>query len=151
MGTALDVAHLFLSWSKLDGDLISNLKIQKLLYYAQAWYLANYKKPLFQDDFEAWELGPVIPSVYRHYKIFKSNPIKYKNGNMDITEEKAKFTKKEIKYLEDFYNQFIEYSAHLLINSAHNEKPWKIAYPNQIITKNSMQSFYSDLLKKDEV
>jgi uncharacterized phage-associated protein len=50
---AIDVAKYFLNWANNKGDLITNLKMQKLLYYAQAWYLVNFKKPLFSDPIEA--------------------------------------------------------------------------------------------------
>jgi len=66
--TAQDVTDLMLYWANRDGDLISNLKLQKLLYYAQAWHLVNFDVPLFGDSIEAWDFGPVIPNVYRQYK-----------------------------------------------------------------------------------
>jgi uncharacterized phage-associated protein len=51
----------FLKLSQPDiGDVISNLKLQKLLYYAQGFYLAIYGKALFEEDIVAWEHGPVV-------------------------------------------------------------------------------------------
>ncbi|OQY42717.1 MAG: hypothetical protein B6240_13665 [Desulfobacteraceae bacterium 4572_87] len=49
------------------GDLISNLKLQKLVYYAQGFYLALYDEPLFNEPIEAWTHGPVIRELYRSY------------------------------------------------------------------------------------
>lgn len=51
-----------------SGDAVTHLKLQKLLYYIQAWVLADHKESLFDEDFEAWTHGPVLPSIYRKYK-----------------------------------------------------------------------------------
>ena len=63
-----DVAKYFLSLSDdSSGDYISNLKLQKLLYYAQGFHLAIFNKPLFNEPIEAWAHGPVVGSSYRKY------------------------------------------------------------------------------------
>lgn len=68
---ARKVAKYFLSKVEEDiGDGISNLKLQKLVYYAQAYHLAMYGEPLFGERVEAWEHGPVVPELYREYKIY---------------------------------------------------------------------------------
>ena len=60
-----DVANYFLSLCDEDaGDLISNLKLQKLVYYAQGFHLAISGEPLFDEKIMAWEHGPVIPQLY---------------------------------------------------------------------------------------
>ena len=75
MPSAVDVARYFLAQSDDDaGDIISNLKLQKLLYYAQGVTLALTGKPLFSDPIEAWQHGPVVPSVYRLYKVAAGHP-----------------------------------------------------------------------------
>lgn len=69
-----DVAKYFLSLQGNDaGDAISNMKLQKLLYYAQGFALALLDKPLFDEDFEAWAHGPVLRCIYNKYKN-DSNP-----------------------------------------------------------------------------
>jgi len=50
------------------GSFLSNAKLQKLLYYAQAWHLAIHDRPLFAGRFEAWEHGPVLPSIYNRFE-----------------------------------------------------------------------------------
>lgn len=63
MLTANDIAKYFLALSNNEesGELISNLKLQKLLHYAQGFYLALYDQPLFHEPIEAWAHGAVIP------------------------------------------------------------------------------------------
>ena len=65
MATVFDVARYILSRQDQNaGDTISNMKLQKLVYYAQGFALAITGKPLFQEDIEAWEHGPVAPALY---------------------------------------------------------------------------------------
>ena len=142
------VAKYFLNRANHEGDLITNLKMQKLLYYAQAWYLVNFKdKELFEDVIEAWDFGPVIPSVYHQFKEFRHTPIDY-----DVSDSSIKNIKDEDKeYLEEFYNKFINYSACDLVNMSHNEDPWKEAFnsPSNVIVANKMREYYTNLYKKN--
>ena len=76
MMPAHDVAKYFVSLVDEEaGDSISNLKLQKLLYYAQGAHLALRDEPLFGEPIEAWTHGPVVPSVYRQYKQHGGEPI----------------------------------------------------------------------------
>ena len=73
MANVHDVAQFFIGLANEQanneqGDMMTNLRLQKLLYFAQGWHLARYGKPLFDDDIEAWQYGPVVPSVYNAYK-----------------------------------------------------------------------------------
>ena len=65
------IANQLLLYSADRGkELMTNMKLQKMLYYQQGFHLAYFGTPLFDDDFEAWMYGPVIPSVYEKYKNF---------------------------------------------------------------------------------
>ncbi|HEX8691877.1 MAG TPA: type II toxin-antitoxin system antitoxin SocA domain-containing protein [Longimicrobium sp.] len=68
--TADEVADYFIALAHQRSASVNNLKLQKLLYYAQAWHLALYNRPLFPEKFQAWISGPVIPSVYWRFKEF---------------------------------------------------------------------------------
>jgi len=144
---SIDVAKLFLLWARRDGDLITNLKMQKLLYYAQAWHLVFFKRQLFSDAIEAWSFGPVVPEAYRFFKRYKAAPISCE-GN-DISGE---LTKNQMQFLNDFYGKFIGLSAHELVNISHSEDPWRDAFhkrgPSSIITNESMRSFYGEKLRQ---
>lgn len=144
--SALDVAKYFLSIANSEGDLISNLKLQKLLYYAQAWYLVNYDKPLFKEAIQPWELGPVIREVYSKFKKFKSSPIVYKSTGR----EAGVFTDKQLNYLNEFYDVFSKFTAHELVNMTHNELPWKEAFEKNMeeIPLEIMKEHYAKFLKE---
>ncbi len=144
---ALDVAQYFLSKANTEGDLITNLKMQKLLYYAQAWHLVNFDRPLFSETIEAWNLGPVVANVYREFKQFGAGPIVYS----ETGREAEIFTPPQIEYLDEFYGIFIPFAAHQLVNASHNEKPWMEAiHTTKIITNDCMKSFYSEKLSQIE-
>lgn len=68
MYTANQIADWFLASIDRDaGDSITHLKLQKLVYYAQAWSLALNGEPLFDEDFQAWAHGPVVRSVFDRF------------------------------------------------------------------------------------
>lgn len=75
--SALDVAKYIINKCTTEHDAISNLQLQKILYYIQKWFLQN-GLIAFDDDFEAWQFGPVVPSVYNQYSSFGGTPIRLK-------------------------------------------------------------------------
>lgn len=142
--SALDVTNYFLYKTNADGDLVTNLKIQKLLYYAQAWHLVNFDAPLFKETIRAWALGPVVKEVYDKFKKFGASPIKYNSTE----KEAAIFSKEQINYLNEFYDVFFEFSAHELVNMTHNETPWKEAFKHKRnISREAMKKFYTQMLE----
>jgi uncharacterized phage-associated protein len=147
MVRAIDVAKLFLAWAKENGDVITNLKLQKLLYYAQAWYLVNYRKTLFDDPIEAWDLGPVVRSLYSKWKAYGNSPIPY---NITRNERKP-FNRSQLNYLEEFYRVFSSFSATALVSMTHTEDPWKSAHkkgPSTVISTEDLREFYTRLYRE---
>ena len=144
---AIDVAYLFLNWAKEDGDFLSNLKIQKLLYYAQSWNLVYFNTPLFQDQIEAWVYGPVIANVYNSFKKFGQSPIICEKI---INTIKSKFSDDTLEFLKSVYSHYVRFSAHELVNITHNEAPWKETFQenkNNVISLELMSNYYASMLK----
>ena len=116
-----DVAKYFL----LKGDNeeesgICNLKLQKLLYYAQGFYLALFEQPLFNSSIEAWRHGPVCPEIYHKYKKNGGNLI---SAPLDFKPTSV-FNKEQIEFLDEVYEVFGQFSAWKLRNMTHDEPPW---------------------------
>ena len=65
--TALEVAKYIINKCTSDGKLITNLQLQKILYYVQMYFLKNQKRAIFSDEIEAWQFGPVIREVYDYF------------------------------------------------------------------------------------
>jgi len=148
MVTANNVADYVLNVFHQHGDCVTNLKMQKLVYYIQAWHLALTKKRLFKDRIEAWVHGPVIPVLYNRFK---------KYGFNDITEnpEAPKLSQKATSLIDEVLTVYSGYSAYQLEKMTHNEKPWINAREgfsddanctNEISIKD-MIDFYSSLAK----
>lgn len=71
------VANCFLSIAKAEGSSITNLRLQKLIYFAHGIYLATTGAPLVNEPFQAWTYGPVLPSLYALLRVFGNKPISY--------------------------------------------------------------------------
>lgn len=142
MLTCFDVAEYFLSKSDEDaGDVISNLKLQKLVYYAQGFCLAAYGRPLFNEKIEAWQHGPVCPDLYRKYKVNGSLGIPTP-ANVDFD----KFCAEDSELMDEVYNVYGQFSAWKLRNMTHDEAPWKNTPIGNEITQSSMASFFKGRL-----
>lgn len=144
---ALDIAKYMLVVAHENGDVITNLKLQKLLYYAQAWHLVKKGVPLFEDAIEAWEFGPVVRAVYNEYKEFNRMPI-----DIEVGQEEVNVLDKETQeYMDDYLWEFLDYSATSLVRMTHEEDPWINVYDknepkkNPEITTESMREYYSKI------
>lgn len=116
---ALQVAKYFINLSNSDEkENITNLKLQKLLYYAQGFYLALENEPLFSDEIQAWAHGPVVPDVYSEFKRYGYKEIKEKyqlEGNISISEKNI---------IEKTWAIFKSYDGKQLEELTHLEDPW---------------------------
>lgn len=122
MANVFDVAHYFLMLDSKDrGDGISNMKLQKLAYYAQGFHLALHQAPLFNETIEAWQHGPVVPQLYHEYKQFDRYAIQY-DDSRDF--DCSVFTESELDLLDEVYAEFGQFTALALRNMSHNEPPW---------------------------
>ncbi len=119
------------------GDVITNLKAQKLAYYAQGVSYAMLGTPLFDDDFEAWLHGPVIPSLYDELKQFENRQIEIKTDYDDKL-----FSKEQLDVIVRTYKTFGQYSAWKLRDMTHQELPWKNTKRNQVISKELIRSYF---------
>lgn len=146
--TCFDVADYFLSLADEDeGDYITNLKLQKLLYYAQGLHLACYDAPLFDEHIEAWAHGPVIPQVYSKYRDLEYGPIP-RPQDLDFD----KFNEETREFLDEVYRIFGQYSAWKLREMTHEEQPWHEAYrrgTNTIVSHESLKDYFSQFVEED--
>lgn len=148
MLTCFDVANYFMKLANETGSFVSNLKLQKLVYYAQAWHLALKGDPLFQEDFQAWVHGPVIPSLYQKYKAFGWQPI--------VEDVTPKIPEETSLFLDEVAKEYFARDAYELEQMTHIEAPWNrargyIASDESsvaIILKEWMKEYYSARAKE---
>lgn len=116
--SAKEIAKWFLfTVDRESGDSITHLKLQKLLYYAQAWSLVLLKKPMFKEEIQAWMHGPVVPEVYEEYSKYGYKEIPQPNECPNITREFE-------EVLEDVVETYGIYQAKYLEALTHSERPW---------------------------
>lgn len=139
---ALDIAKKLICLAQNDepngGELLTNLKLQKLLYYQQGFHLAFFGTPLFEESVESWMYGPVVPSVYDEYS-------KYGSASLPVTTQAITLTDDEERLFNEVFDAYREFSAIGLMNKTHSERPWIEAVPHDrgtVITQDSMKAYF---------
>ena len=107
MVSAQKVAEYIIWSSHESGSFISNLKLQKLLYYVQAWHLAVFQRPLFPETFQAWLRGPAIPEIYQRYQ-------GYRWRNIDEEVEPPDLDARTVDFIEEVLEEYGPLDARLL-------------------------------------
>lgn len=137
MLTVKMVAEYFLWLTRDQDEQISNLKLQKLLYYAQGYHLANNGIPLFDAPIQAWDHGPVVQDIYRDYKEFGRGGIPSPSR---ISEHRYKESEK--KTIEWIFDTFGKFSGTELRNMTHDEPLWKNAGKNEVIKPAQLREYF---------
>lgn len=119
---ALTIAKWFIAWADADEDELSNMKLQKLLYYAQGHHLAEGRGPLFTEGIQAWSHGPVVPPVYRAFRDFEATTIRLAESDSFTWDEVDTAT---AEFLSRVWNTYGGYSAGRLRAMTHEELPWR--------------------------
>jgi uncharacterized phage-associated protein len=149
MAKALAVASYIARWfASGDENDLTPMKLQKLLYYSQGFFLAVESRKLFDSKVEAWEHGPVVRDVYTAYKDLRPNESNYivqphPGGNPDD------LTEPERVLVDDVLDVYGELSANRLRNMTHDEPPWKETYvegQKKEIPPDLMKSFFTGLV-----
>ncbi len=154
MLTVDQVADYFLLLVDEDaGDNMTNLRLQKLVYYAQAWHLALTGKPLFAEDFEAWVHGPVSYGLWNKYREYRWNPLPKPSGPIVEMDDET------LDILNEVWDAYGQFSAKRLEELTHTEAPWVNARKRrncgpgdacrEIITKDEMRDYYSQKVLTD--
>ena len=145
MFKAVDVAHYFLCQLDAEaGDLISNLKLQKRLYYAQGFHLVLCNEPLFEEAIEAWTHGPVVVDAYHHFKEYSSDAIPCPIG-IDFNT----FDTDTAELLDEVYAVYGQFSAWKLREMTHEESPWSETPARQVISHDAMQQYFQTQLASE--
>lgn len=116
---ATDVAY-WLIWKLAEsGDVVTHLKVQKLLYYAEAWNQVINGEELFEGQIQAWAHGPVVPEVFHEFKAYGWNPL-------PVPDEKEipKFSEEAENVLQQIIDSYGELPAKTLENMTHEDEPW---------------------------
>lgn len=143
MYDAIDIANFFIEAFSLDEEHPTNLKLNKLAYYAQGHSYARFNRPLFNENIQAWKYGPVVPSIYKEFQVYGNN------GIPKATRELPKFTEEDAELLLDVAREYGQYTASALTAKTHKQgTPWQQIFKpgvhNTVISKDSIAEYFQD-------
>ena len=143
---AIDIAKKIICRTDVEhGDTISNLKLQKLLYYMQGFHLAFFNAPFFNESIEAWTYGPVVPIVFNEFKKFKKRAINPENYRDELV-----LTNEEQQMFDMVYGEYNRFSAVALMQMTHTEGPWKNHGLGDVITNEELRAFFLTQIERYE-
>lgn len=142
---ALEVSYYFLTQAKQAGIALTPMQLIKLVYMAHGWMLGIDGQPLIFDKVEAWQYGPVIPSVYHTFKNFGHNPITIHEN--ELNHRRFTFNDLEISVLDKVFGEYGKLPAFQLSDLTHrkgspwykvyieedNQNSWYVEIPNEVI------------------
>lgn len=156
----LEVCRHIINFCNEKEYSISNLKLQKILYFVQAFFLISFngERKCFNEKIEAWDFGPVVQEAYHEFKQYGSGNIPAIKSYLDYDDvddiwsmKRVPFkdniiTQNDKKLIDDVVEQFANYSATSLVSLTHNQAPWVNAYEphkNNEITKESIMEYFN--------
>lgn len=152
---ASDVAKYIIAKSDNVGDLITNKKLQKLLYYVKAWGLVYFADGVIDEAFEAWVHGPVCPAVYHEYKAFGYHPLTIDYNGISSSEYikafKASNDPDKMELIDAVFTKYSPLMSLQLEMLTHSERPWieareglsPLENGSRVISEETMKKFYS--------
>ncbi|KAJ56145.1 hypothetical protein ACMU_10345 [Actibacterium mucosum KCTC 23349] len=154
------IANIVLDEAESQGHPLSNLALQKVMFFCHAWHLVDTGKPLIKHEFEAWQHGPVLQFIYRQFKESESRPIRTRakklnplNGRHEVAQgEIDSSTRARIRKVVGFYGRLEPWD---LVDLSHVEGgPWHSVWnnaqrvnPGMKISHNAIREFYSSAME----
>ena len=130
-----DVTNFVLDYADQRGLEISNLSLQKLLYFMHGWFFSIYDQPLIKNKFEAWQYGPVQRVIYDQFKSFGKEPIANRRAKrIDPTTGELRYIEPHISedhcaLIRAILEKYEKYSVGQLVNESHTEDgPWEYVW-----------------------
>ncbi len=120
---AVDVSRILVKTYIDRGSPTTNLKLQKLLYFAWIEYYNKFRRYLFKEYIRAWKLGPVVVESYMEFRPFAALPITF------TKEPIGNVSSEDRIFLEEFASRYLDRTASHLVSRSHNgDTPWKAVY-----------------------
>lgn len=152
----LDIARYVINYTNNRNSKISNLQLQKIIYYIQAAFLVIKDEPCFAEDILNWSYGPVVQEVYNEYRDNGNSSIPYQKQYiiLDFNKESGdiEFVRKEFDeskicnddkvIINKIVDNYSEKDAFELVRKTHREDPWKLSDRNSIIKKEDIKKYY---------
>ena len=139
MASAIEISKYVISYFNNNNINITNLKLQKILYYIQGYYLKKYDLPAFSEPIYNWPYGPVVPDVYFEYN-------EYGNKCIFLSADSStpsKFNSTLMSLIRDVISKCANYTAFQLVDKTHSETPWLNSNRGEEISIDSIHSYFS--------
>lgn len=160
MANAMDVADYIIYKAK-DYGMVSNLQLQKIMYFLNAKKLVVDNEPLVDEPFERWDYGPVVRSVYTEYSMNGGKKISTPENhimfdeNQELVEKKFDVNKLKIdtknkKFIDKYIDFLVKINPFDLVDKSHEENQWNDLDPNMAYSDNETIKFYRNKFKKGE-
>lgn len=158
MYNVMDVARFIVNYSIEIGRPVSNLKLQKLLYFVQITFINQLGVPCFAESITHWRHGPVVENVYQKYKSYGSDNIvdrelNYFSFEFDVSSmtfnavqnqyNENIFEFRDIIIIKSVIEKYKDMSPWAMVDLTHEEKPWQETNRNEEITIDMIKRFYS--------
>ncbi|EPM9361275.1 Panacea domain-containing protein [Enterobacter ludwigii] len=146
------IVNEFIDRARKNGDNLTHMQVQKLLYIAHGYSLAFLEEPLLEEPVCAWRYGPVIPSVYYALRHNRSNPIAERAVSTALKPEVV--NAKTASLLDSIYETYGKLSGVALSEFTHRAgTPWSQAMDKRenIISDASIKDYYRRLVERDPV
>lgn len=158
---AREVANFFLDHAARRGTKVTQITLQKVLYFAHAWFLSRQDVPLVDEQFEAWPYGPVLRSVHEQFRKWGDEPIRSRATRLNFesgSQERVPYVFDEptTSALERIFDFYARYEPFALVEMTHEEGgPWdrvfregkRSARVGMIISNNSIRDHFSNYYK----
>jgi uncharacterized phage-associated protein len=132
MYSSKSIANFFIDLAKAGGEAITPMKLQKVVYYAHGWYAGYTGMPLIDEAVEAWQYGPVIPSLYHDFKQFGAGGITTKALEFTGTEFREPPPPDDLKirnFLHSIWTSYGQYTGLKLSELTHAPGgPWDVTW-----------------------
>nr|UWD63670.1 MAG: Protein of unknown function (DUF4065) [Bacteriophage sp.] len=138
--TAIELSKNIIAYAAMNECQVTNLKLQKTLYYVQGYYLARFGKPLFEDEIVNWAYGPVVPEAYFQFCSYGATVITPEPMKMFF----SSLNNSETGYVCKVINACLQRTARQLVEKTHTEAPWRNTFRNQTIDVMSIKDFFSN-------
>lgn len=139
----MNLARDVIRYSDRHGKLVSNLKLQKTLYYIQGYCLKFFSRKAFDNAIVHWAYGPVVLDAYYGYSIFGGEPITLSIDEEPFSDDLfAGYSPSMKDVIEKVINKCNACSAPSLVRKTHEETPWMDTKRNEEITADSIQRYF---------
>ena len=139
MSNVINISNYIIKYCMEKEYKITNLRLQKILYYVQGYFFKAYDQPAFLEEIVAWPYGPVVPEAYYNFCSFGRDDLcLYENIEYDF----SSISKEEKKYINTIVDICSSISVTELVNKTHSEEPWKTTQERTIIDFEKIAGFF---------